>query len=246
MARSILLALGVALPLAATATEPPFSKAELFFELNHTDGDLGIHALIDGDEWRRLEIEDPDGRRLLDIYVSGRLRRQGLTEIAFESAEPQFAELPPEQFFARFPEGRYEISGTMLDGQELESVATISHVMPAPVSGIRVDGREIPSTSSCDRGPLPTVPEDVSLQIVWDEVSTSHPDLGSSGAVTIESYEVILERPGFKMATVVAGDETDLEVGDDVLESGERIKLEILARATNGNRTAVETCFDVE
>ena len=57
---------------------------------------------------------------------------------------------------------------------------------------------------------------------------------------------MILERDGFKMTTVLAGDETDLEVGDDVLESGERIKLEILARATNGNRTAIETCFDVE
>jgi hypothetical protein len=31
--------------------EIPFDVAELFFELNDTDGDLGIHALIDGEAW---------------------------------------------------------------------------------------------------------------------------------------------------------------------------------------------------
>ena len=29
--------------------EIPFDEARLFFELNDTDGDLGIHGLIDGD-----------------------------------------------------------------------------------------------------------------------------------------------------------------------------------------------------
>ncbi len=246
MARTWILALGAALPLAGGATELQFSKSDLFFELNDTDGDLGIHALIDGDAWRRLEIEDPTERRLLDIYVSGRLRRQGLTEIAFESAEPSFAELAPREFFARFPEGQYEISGVTLDGAELESVATISHVMPAPVSGIRVNGQEIPATSNCTSGPLPSVSEDEALEITWDEVTSSHPSLGKSGPVTIAQYEVILERDNFKMTTIVSDEGTDLNVGDDVLESGERIKLEILARATNGNRTAIETCFDVE
>ena len=37
----------------------PFDEARLFFELNDTDGDLGIHGKIDGDEWKKLEIEDP-------------------------------------------------------------------------------------------------------------------------------------------------------------------------------------------
>ncbi|MCZ6888003.1 MAG: hypothetical protein O7H39_05855, partial [Gammaproteobacteria bacterium] len=59
----------------------PFDEAEIFFELNNTDGDLGIHALIDGDAWRELEIEGPNERGLLKIRVKGRLRKQGLTEI---------------------------------------------------------------------------------------------------------------------------------------------------------------------
>ena len=34
--------------------EVPFEVAQVFFELNNTDGDLGIHALIDG---MKLESE---------------------------------------------------------------------------------------------------------------------------------------------------------------------------------------------
>ena len=46
----------------ADGNEIPFADASIFFELNDTDGDLGIHALIDGEGWKRLEIEDPSER----------------------------------------------------------------------------------------------------------------------------------------------------------------------------------------
>ena len=59
--------------------EIPYDEAEVFFELNNTDGDLGIHALIDGDAWKRLVIEDTRGRKILNVRVKGRLRKQGLT-----------------------------------------------------------------------------------------------------------------------------------------------------------------------
>ena len=104
------LAVAIASPLAWAdddddddEEEIPFAEHEIFFELNNTDGDLGIHALIDGEGWRRLSIEDPNERKMLNVRVKGRLRRQGLTEIFFESAEPRFSELTPAVFFARFP-----------------------------------------------------------------------------------------------------------------------------------------------
>ncbi|PVV14374.1 MAG: hypothetical protein B6D82_06070, partial [gamma proteobacterium symbiont of Ctena orbiculata] len=93
----------------------------MFFELNDTDGDLGIHGKVDGDEWKRLEIEDPYERRMMNIRAIGRLKRQGITELFFESAEPTFDELDPKKFFKRFPEGIYEIEGITLDGEEREN-----------------------------------------------------------------------------------------------------------------------------
>jgi hypothetical protein len=112
--------------------EIPFAEADIFLELNDTDGDLGLHALIDGDAWSRLEIEGPNERRLLFVRAIGGLARQGLTELFFESAEPSFDELAPEAFFRRFPAGTYEIEGRTLEGDVLESEVELSHVLPAP------------------------------------------------------------------------------------------------------------------
>src|ERR1700752_4796387 len=130
---SLLLAGAPALRSAAQVEPAPaFTEAEIFFELNDTDGDLGIHASIDGGPWTNLAIEGPHERRLLDIVSRGRLRTQGLTQLAFESAEPSFDELAPRDFFRRFPEGGYEIDGRTQDGREIEATAVLSHVMAAP------------------------------------------------------------------------------------------------------------------
>ncbi|MGH8523439.1 MAG: hypothetical protein ACREXY_04265, partial [Gammaproteobacteria bacterium] len=86
-----------------------FPEAELFFELNDTDGDLGIHSSIDGPGWTKLTIKDPKKHTILRITPEGRLARQGLTQLFIESAEPSFDELAPEKFFRRFPEGAYVV-----------------------------------------------------------------------------------------------------------------------------------------
>lgn len=55
-----LFILGTALPSMADGQhEIPFKIATVYFELNNTDGDLGIHALIDGEPWKKLQIEAP-------------------------------------------------------------------------------------------------------------------------------------------------------------------------------------------
>ena len=91
--------------LAVATSAQDFEESDIYFELNDTDGDLGIHALIDGDACRTLVIENPDGRRELSISLNGGMRRQGLTELFFESAEPSFDDLGPARFLRRFPEG---------------------------------------------------------------------------------------------------------------------------------------------
>lgn len=225
--------------------ETPFDEAHLFFELNHTDGDLGIHALVDGDAWKRLTIEDPNNVRMLDVVVRGRLRRQGLTEIFFESAEPSFDELAPEKFFRRFPEGTYHIEGVTLEGAELENEVQLSHVMPAPAGNIQLSG--VDAAENCDIDPLPSVSAPVIID--WAPVTQSHPDLGKSGAVMIEHYQLVLEReePSLLVFSVdLPPDVTQFEFPADFLALGDEFKFEIITRATNGNQTAVESCFEVE
>ncbi len=227
--------------------EMPFGEANLFFELNDTDGDLGIHGLIDGDAWKRLEIEDPNERTILDVRVLGRLRRQGLTEVFFESAEPPFDELPPEKFFRRFPEGVYEISGKTLEGTELESTAELSHVMPAPAGNITISG--IPAAENCDVVPLPSVSGPVVID--WDPVTGSHPSVGTPGVpVAVEKYQLIVEReePTLLVLNVeLPPNVTRFRVPPGFIQLGAEFKFEIIVRAEeSGNQTAVESCFEID
>ncbi len=221
--------------------ETAFEEAELFFELNNTDGDLGIHALIDGDPWKKLTIEDVNGRTILSIRVNGRLRRQGMTELFFESAEPTFDELSPEQFFRLFPEGEYEIEGITLEGEKLEGEVEISHIMPAPVGNVRISG--VPAASDCDSD-LPIVSSPIVMS--WDPVTTYHPDLGKAGEVNIESYELVLETDDLNFAVELTPDVTVMDIPEAFTDLSDEFKFEIIAQDENGNRTAVESCFLVE
>lgn len=229
--------------------EIPFDVAEIYFELNDTDGDLGIHALIDGDEWKRLEIEDPRERKMLNIFVRGRLRRQGLTELFFESAEPTFDELAPERFFRRFPEGEYEIEGVTLEGEELESTAELTHLIPAPPSGIEVSGVEIlPDEVDCDED-IPVVDGEDGIVISWDPVTHSHLNLGRTNEfIEVVNYQVVVEEDESELVFSVhlPPDETAVTVPSEFIDLGDEFKFEILVREASGNQTAVESCFALE
>ncbi len=226
--------------------EIPFDEANVFFELNDTDGDLGIHALIDGEPWKKLEIEGPNGREILRIGAKERLKLQGLTELFFESAEPTFDELPPEEFFDRFPEGEYEIEGMTLEGDELESTVEVTHLMPAPPENVRVSG--IAAAEDCDADLLPLVSDPVIIS--WDAVTESHPDLGRTGEpIEVVKYQVVVEREEptlLELSVDLPPSVTEFEVPAGFIALGEEFKFEILVREASGNQTAIESCFLVE
>jgi len=240
--------------------EIPFDEAELFFELNNTDGDLGIHALIDGEPWKRLVIEDPRERKMLDVRVNGRLRRQGLTEIFFESAEPVFDELPPWRFFRRFPAGTYEIEGITLEGDELESEVELTHVMPAAPAKATVNGNSdafLDAPDNCvevdedDGGDLPTISGDVTVE--WDPVTTSHPTIGESGSdIEIIRYQVVAEWEDDDENVFVSSidlpapenvnEPMSVTFPEDFFRPDTEVKFEVLVREASYNQTAVESC----
>jgi hypothetical protein len=226
--------------ISARQGQPPlrFAEAELFLELNHTDSDLGLHASIDGQTWTSLGIEGPGDRRLLNLLSLGRLRAQGLTQLAFESAEPTFEELDPGAFFRRFPEGRYEIEGTTPDGQEIESTAVLSHVLAAPPSNVAVSG--VAAAENCD-AVLPVVSAPV--VITWDPVTRSHPEVGKRGPVKIRRYQLFVEGEGVRLSLDLPPTVTEFEVPIGITDLGTEFKFEIIARTTTNNNTAVESCF---
>jgi hypothetical protein len=258
----IMLAAAPMLWAQADHDDCELDEAHIFFELNNTDGDLGIHALIDGEAWEELYIYDPDnhdgsnptGDPMLSVWAEGRLGLQGLTELFFESAEPPFESddpeeepLDPAEFFARFPEGEYLITGT----NELGCPVEISHVMPAPPM-LYVNGQ--PAAKDCDAD-LPVVYRYMPVFISWEPVDTYHPELGESGPVTIHNYEVVVEidETPWKTSTILSPNETSFLVPKEILALAEfdgegeaEVKFEVLVRDENWNQTAVESCFTVK
>lgn len=229
--------------------EIPFSEAQLYFELNHTDGDLGIHGLIDGDAWKSLKIEDPNERLLMNVWIRSSLRKQGMTEFFFESDEPPFDELKPAVFFKRFPEGIYEFEGITLENEELEAEIRLSHVMAGPPGSIKINGKNAPK--NCDVT-LPVVSEPVTLD--WSPVTRSHPTIGTPNVnVQVQQYQVVgeIEREGEVPDVLVFSVDlppnvTAFEFPEDFtgMADGE-MKFEIVIKLNNGNQTAVESCFEI-
>jgi hypothetical protein len=233
------VSLGAATPAVGAAE---FSEAEFYFELNDTDGDLGIHSSIDGGAYSRLTITDPREHTILKVRPKGRLARQGLTQLFFESAEPKFAELDPATFFRRFPEGAYDIRARSLTGEELKATVVLSQVLAAAVGNITVSG--VPAAANCDAVPLPSVSEPVIID--WDPVIQSHPTIGKSGPVEIVRYQFFVEREGVKLSVDLPPEVTRFEVPSDVIALGNEFKFEIIARTASNNNTAIESCFTVE
>ena len=246
MLPTLAVAVAALLPLAAAApsraAELPLAEADIFFELNDTDGDLGIHCRLDGDPWKSMTIEGPKGK-MLQATLSRNLAKQGLTELFFESGEPTFDELAPEKFFARFPEGTYEMEGRSLEGDELEGEDELSHVMPAPAEPT-VSG--VPLPDGCD-GPPPAVSEPI--VIAWPEVEDSHPEIGATGPIEIDFYQLIVEKTGdspLAFTVDLPSDITEVELPEALTDSGDELKIEVLVRLDHGNSTAVEGCVIVE
>lgn len=261
---ALVLAIAVVIGLGTNAwaqgveddEELEFEEAEVFFELNNTDGDLGIHALVDGGPWKRLEIRDYNDREILDVWVRRRLRAQGLTEIFFESAEPTFDELTPEDFFLRFKEGTYEVGGKSLDGEELENEVDVTHLMPAPAEPT-VNG-EVMADNCDDEDPgyNPTeLVEGDPVVIAWPPITMSHPDLGSprsSPDITIHNYEIVVEtdlelEPEEEFtaifSAIVPPDVNSMVIPPEFLALNDTFKYEVLGRESSYNQTAVESCF---
>jgi hypothetical protein len=228
----------------AEVEQMEFDVADLYLELNHTDGDLGIHGLIDGEDWKQIDILSPDSRRQLRINARGALRGHGVTELFFESAEPSFTDLLPEEFFDLFPEGEWRITGTTIEGDRLESGTLLRHVLAAPPGNVMVGG--MTAAESCDVDPLPVVTAPVTIS--WDAVTSSHPTIGNTGPIQVVRYQLVMEREeptSLVISVDLPPDVTSFEIPDDFTDLGEEYKFEIIVREASGNQTAVESCFEL-
>jgi hypothetical protein len=117
----------------AMATEPcgDLGECKALVEINSSDGDIGFHFLMDGDDLQKGRLKNPSGFRIFKTEAFNQLRQQRFTETFVESAEPlcfdpltdedpenddeDFVTL--EDFLARWDAGTY----TFIGGERAES-----------------------------------------------------------------------------------------------------------------------------
>lgn len=202
--------------------EVPLSIAKIYWEYNASANDLGVHVFLDGEDWKRLKIVNPNGRTLFVVEGRGPYEALGMTELFFEGAEPSLADVPLGELLALFPEGEYEFDGRTVDGADLEGTGIFSHAIPA---GPLVSAIAGPANS---------------LVIDWTAV-TSPPPGFPSRPITIAGYQVIV---GSFQVTVPPGT-TSLTVSPEfvaALAPGVH-PYEVLAIEANGNQTLTEGTF---
>lgn len=204
----------------------PFSQAQVRIEVNATDGDSGLHVLLDAEGWRFVKIFDPKWRLIFEVEGGGSVRKTGLTELFFESAEPGFDELPLEEFLKRFPAGEYRFYGQTLRGDILFSKATLTHALP--------------------EGPVLLSPTENSVQDPNNTVVAWEPVADPPGS-RITRYEVIVADESFApkrvLSAVVPATVTSMTIPSSFLLPGTEYKYEVLAIEEGGNQTLSEGVF---
>ncbi len=217
----------VAAPLPAHAVK--LDEAEVFIEINDTDGDAGIHMFLDGEGWKKMKVFNPDGRLVLSVKGRGAIGQQGLTEFFFESAEPSFEVQPLDEFLALHPAGRYDFQGVTTEGEPITGKARLTHRLPAaPLLVFPVDEGVDPGAA----------------EFVWEPVAD--PPGGE-----IVAYNVVVECEGDEERVLdvhVAPTVTSLTVPPEFLEQEEfdACKWEVLAIENSGNKTISEAPFEVD
>ena len=236
-------------PAASTATPPlvetarrtsgseprarvvQMTDARLKFEINATDGDGGVQVFIDADPWKQMSIFDPGGRRIFTSTTSGRMAKQGGTELFIESGEPPFTELPLVELLERWPAGTYRFRGTALNGDTYVGSARLTHDLPdgpALMSPLESDGPQDPDNTVVEWEPV--APPNGS-PIIGYQVLVVQPDTG------------LRALPKITLDVMMPPSATSLAIPAGFLTPGTEYEWEVLAIERSGNQTLSSDVF---
>jgi hypothetical protein len=229
----IIISIGASLgaTLDVCAQDIPLKEAKLIIEHNATDHDTGFQGFIDSEGWQKLEVTGPDGV-VLSFEGRGKLGSLGLTELFFETVEPENADIPIKDVLANLPEGRYEIKGLSMearssDGQTI-GTAMLTHNIPAgPVLVSPAEGATVPAGD---------------LDVSWKSVTQTI----DGGSINIIAYQLIIEKDEqphprmigkIGMSMYLPASVTEIKVPRGFLEPGTPYLWEVLAIEQGGNQT---------
>jgi hypothetical protein len=219
-----------------------FKDAEFFIEYNSTAGDTGVQVFLDDDNWRKITITDPNNNTLFKVKGMTTLGQQGLTELFFESVEPELAALPVVTFLNRFPEGDYVFKGLRNDGIKLESDVEFTHIIPCGPEVLPEEGTILDPDSEIviSWAGVEEVVDPAATDVAEETVCTDPANLGQE--LEIDLYQVIVENDVDLIANLT-NEATSLTVPSELIEENSAYKFEVLAKEESGNQTITESSF---
>jgi len=246
-----LLHAGIAIVLStgasvAMATEPcdDFGECKALIEINSTDGDIGFHFLMDGDDLNSARIDDPDGVKVFEDKAKGPLKEQKLTETFAESAEPLCWNDPDvdaddledvvtlEDFLERWTPGTYLFTGKGDEGEISEGETELTFELPAAPTDLDFDGSVIYWDAGDDLGNCADYDE--LMDLVTDDVLPTHP-----AAVEVDAWEVVME-PDLEDGDAMGNLKFTIRVAGDTVLKAVTVPMEYLAQFDDNTPGKIE------
>jgi hypothetical protein len=223
--------------VAGSAAVVPLKEAKLNIEHNATDKDTGFQGFVDSEGWRRLDVRGPGGP-VLTLEARGTLANLGMTELFFESVEPENADVPIEEILAKLPEGNYTIAGPAQENGKsagrTSGTALLTHDIPAgPALVAPKEGAIVPIRGVVAR---------------WKPVAKTI----TGEPVTIVAYQLIIEKDAephrhmigtFGLSMYLPRSVTSIAVPNGFLQPRTAYNWEVLAIERSGNQTLSSGSF---
>ncbi len=218
----------------------PLKEAKLNIEHNAKDEDTGFQGFIDSEGWNKITLSGPKGK-VLEFKATGTLGKLGLTELFFETVEPENADVPIVELLKTLPEGNYVFTGSAIEAGEKKGktigTALLTHVIPKG-----------PDLISPTEGAL--VPVD-DLVVSWSKVEKTIDE----SDVEIISYQLIIEKdepphPNMigkrGLSMYLPASVTQITIPKEFLEPGTNYNWEVLAIEESGNQSLTSSQFSTE
>lgn len=218
----------------------PLKQAKLIIEHNTKDKDTGFQGFVDSEGWNRISLSGPNGI-LLDFQAKGSLGKLGLTELFFETVEPENANFPIGEILETLPEGSYTFSGFGIESGEktgkIIGTANLTHNIPqGPTLLTPVEGDKVPVDD---------------LLVSWSPVNENI----DGSDINIISYQLIIEKDEDPHQNIIGkrglsmylpSDVTQITIPAEFFESGTDYDWEVLAIEESGNQSLMSSHFSTE
>jgi hypothetical protein len=223
---------------ADSDTAIPLKEAKLIIEHNAKDEDTGFQGALDSEGWNTITVTGPDGK-VLNFTGLGKLGELGLTELFFETVEPENADVPITELLKTLPEGEYVFEGSAIEagvkqGQTI-GTALLTHDIP--------EGPELllPAENA-------TVPEDSDLLVSWGPVDKTI----DGSDINIIAYQLIIEKDEdphphmigkMGLSMYLPPDVNEMTIPSEFLEPDTKYLWEVLAIEESGNQALNSSQF---